>query len=302
VAANMTDPMRTAGVPELRLMAARRSVLSQVRELTRFRDLVGLLVRKELIVRYQHSVLGFVWSMIQPLFLLVVYTLVFAILGAGFANFAIWVLCGLLVWTMLSTSLVAATQSITSNASLVGKVKFPRAVLPLASVGAALVHLCLQTLAFGIILAATRHSVAWSYMWLLPIALVTCVVVCAALSVLLAPMNVYARDTMHLLDLIVLGWFWVTPILYQYERASSWFANHGLPDWVLLLNPATPVVITVQRAIYGSAHADDVALLPANGPAWYLAVLALTLLFWLTILTIALKVFDRADVHMAETL
>jgi ABC-type polysaccharide/polyol phosphate export permease len=145
-------------------MSARRTIPAHLAELVRYRELIGMLVRKELKVRYQHSILGFTWSMIQPLFLLVVYSLVFAILGAGFAEFAIWVLCGLLVWTLVSTSLVSATQSITGNASLVGKVRFPRAVLPLSSVGAALVHFCLQSGAFAVILVVTRHPVAWSYM------------------------------------------------------------------------------------------------------------------------------------------
>ncbi|MBA3288028.1 MAG: ABC transporter permease [Acidimicrobiia bacterium] len=292
----------TQDAPELRLMAARRSVVEHVREISRFRELVGMLVRKELTVRYQHSTLGFVWSMIQPLFLLIVYSVVFAILRAGFADFAIWVLCGLLVWTLVSTSLTTATQSITSNASLVGKVKFPRAVLPLSSVGAALVHFCLQAVAFAVILAVTRHDVAWSYMWLVPVALLTCAIVCAAMALLLAPLNVYARDTTHLLELLVLGWFWATPILYQYERAASWFGRQGFGEWILLVNPVTPIVITVQRAIYGTDTVDDLRLLPASGPAWYLGVLLATAAAWGVVLALSLRAFDRADIHLAETL
>ena len=125
-------------------------------------------------------------------------------------------------------------------------------MLPLSSVGAALVHFCLQSIAFAVVLVVTRHAVDWSYMWLLPIAVATCLDRVRRPRVLLAPLNVYARDTMHLLELLVLGWFWVTPILYQYERAARWFSNHGLGEWVLLVNPATPIVITFQRAIYGT--------------------------------------------------
>ena len=210
-----------AGSAELRPMSGRRSALAHVREVIGYRELLVMLVRKELAVRYKNSVLGFTWSMLQPLFLLVVYAAVFAILGAGFARFAIWVLCGLLIWTLISSSMITATVSITSNASLVGKVKFPRAVLPLASVGGALVHFFLQILAFAVVLVIARHPVDWEYVWLLPIALVTCLIVCAALSLVLAPSNVYARDTMHLLELLVLGWFWATPILYEYMRAAD---------------------------------------------------------------------------------
>lgn len=299
----MTDSLRTpTDVPELRLMSARRSVPAQLREISRYRELIAILTRKELTVRYQHSVLGFTWSMLQPLFLLVVYTVVFAILGVGFDNFAIWVLCGLLVWTLISTSLLTATHSITSNAALVGKVRFPRAVLPLSSVGAALVHFGLQAIAFAVLLIVTRHPIEWGYVWLLPVALATGVIVCAALSMLLAPLNVYARDTAHLLELLVLGWFWATPILYQYERSAGWFGRHGLGEWALLANPATPIVITFQRVIYGTDRVDDVQLLPAEGAFWYFAVLAVTAVAWAVVLGLALKIFDRADVHLAETL
>ena len=137
-----------------------------------YRELLINLTRKELTVRYQHSVLGFAWSMLQPVFLLVVYTIVFRILGAGFAKFSIWVLCGLLIWTFVSSSLLTATKSITENYSLVGKVKFPRAVLPLSSVASALVHLGLQSVAFAVLLLIVRHPVDWEYMWLVPFAVV----------------------------------------------------------------------------------------------------------------------------------
>ena len=291
-----------AGTAELRPMSGRRSPLAHVREIIGYRELLVMLVRKELAVRYKNSVLGFTWSMLQPLFLLVVYTAVFAILGAGFARFAIWVLCGLLIWTLISSSMITATVSITSNAPLVGKVKFPRAVLPLASVGGALVHFFLQIIAFAVVLLVTRHSVDWTYVWLLPIALVTCLVVCAALALLLAPSNVYARDTMHLLELLVLGWFWATPILYEYMRAATWLDSKGINGDLQLINPATPIVITFQRALYGTSSVGDRQLLPDNGPLWYLGVLAATAAIWACVGYLALRLFDRADVNMAETL
>jgi len=283
-------------------MAQRRSILGHVREIFQFRELLGSLTRKELTVRYKHSTLGFVWSMIQPLFLLVVYTAVFAILGAGFPRFAIWVLCGLLVWTFAATSMLTATVSITANASLVGKVKFPRAILPLANVGGALTHFLLQSIAFAGVLLVSRHTVDWTYMWLLPIALLVAVLVVSGLALLLAPLNVMARDTMHLLELLVMGWFWMTPILYQYERAVPFLERHGIPGEALLLNPFTSVVITFQRAIYGKSEVEGIALLPPDGPLWYLGVLAFTGAVALVILAVALKVFDRADANLAEAL
>ena len=130
---------------ELHLVAPRQPVSAHLRDLWRFRELLRNLVRKELKVKYKNSVLGFVWSMMNPLFLLAVYTVVFNILGTAFDYFTIWLLIGILVWNLFSTSVLAGTTSVSGNGYLVNKVRFPREVLPLASVGAALVHFFLQS-------------------------------------------------------------------------------------------------------------------------------------------------------------
>ena len=283
-------------------MAVRRSIVGHLREIVQFRELLVSLTRKELTVRYKHSRLGFLWSMVQPLFLLLVYTAVFTILGAGVPRFAIWLLCGLLIWTFASTAMLTATISITGNASLVGKVKFPRSVLPLASVGSALVHFVLQSVAFALVLIVAQQSVDWAYMWLLPIALLVAGLVVSGLALLLAPLNVMARDTMHLLDLLVLGWFWATPILYQYELVVPFLDRRGLPGELLLINPFTSIVITFQRAIYGTAEIEGTPLLPDQGPLWYLGALAVTGAVALVVLAVALRLFDRAEATMAEAL
>jgi ABC-2 type transport system permease protein len=297
----MSDVTATP-VPELKLVFERRSIPVHVRELVRYRDLLMILIRKELKVRYKNSALGFVWSMIQPVFMLVVYTAVFAILGAGFERFAIWVLSGLIVWTFVSTSLITSTQSITSNASLVGKVRFPRAVLPLASVGAAMVHFFLQMSAFAIVLLVSRHDVDWAYVPLLPLAFVACAVWCMALAIMLAPLNVIARDTQHLLELGILAWFWATPVLYQYDLASDWVGSQGIPGSILLLNPFAPVIITFQRALYGTYEIGDTSLLPSYGVGWYALIVGLSLLGAVIALALALKWFDHSEPNLVEAL
>lgn len=304
----MSDPSATAAISAtsstrpLQLVAERRSLPRHVAELVGYRDLLVILVRKELKVRYRNSTLGFLWSMAQPVFMLVVYTAVFAILGAGFERFAIWVLSGLIVWTLVSTSLVTATQSITANAPLVGKVRFPRAVLPLSSVGAATVHFVLQMIAFFIVLAVTRHDVDWAYVPLLPLAFVACLVWCMALAVFLAPLNVIARDTQHLLELAILAWFWATPILYQYDRAADWVGSQGVPGSIILLNPFTPVVMTFQRALYGAYEVGPTDLLPSYGVGWYLLVVCLSLAAAVVALLVALWWFERREPDMVEML
>src|SRR6478752_669864 len=131
---------------ELQLVAPRQPVSAHLRDIWRFRELLRNLVRKELKVKYKKSFLGFLWSMINPLFLLVVYSFVFNVLGTAFQYFTIWLLIGILVWNVFNTSVLTGTTSVSGNGFLVNKVSFPREVLPLSSVGAALVHFFLQSL------------------------------------------------------------------------------------------------------------------------------------------------------------
>ena len=287
---------------ELRIIAARRSNRVHVQEIWEYRELLLGLVNKELKVRYKNSVLGFFWSMAQPVFLLLVYGVAFSILKAGFDQFAVWLMCGLVVWTFAGTTLSTSVQSITANQHLVSKVSFPRAVLPLASLGASLVHFFLQSVAFGVVLLVLRHQIAWGWLWLLPIAAAVLTLFLSSLALLLSTVNVYARDTQHLLDLALQGMFWAIPILSEYQRVTNWFVGHGWPSWTPLLNPFTPVVITFQRAIYGTPFAGDRQLLPTADQWWYLRNLGVLALFSLVLLSIGLRAFDKAEGNFAEIL
>jgi ABC-2 type transport system permease protein len=240
--------------------------------------------------------------MLNPLFLLAVYSIVFNILGTSFAYFPIWLLIGLLVWNLFNTSLITGTSSITGNAYLVNKVRFPREVLPLASVGAALVHFFLQSAVLIAVLAVLRYNVDWAYVWLLPIALVALLLFAAALAILLGAMNVYLRDTGHLLELWMMAWFWLSPILYGYMLVANKIAEHGISGNVLLLNPITPCLITFQRALYGHATIGTTPLLPDGSPLWYLRNVVVMLAASVALLLVAIKIFDKAEGNFAEVM
>ncbi len=138
-------------------VAASRGLFRRVADVVRYRELLGNLIRKELKVKYKGSVLGFAWSLLNPVLYLVVFWVVFQIiLQAGIPNFAIFFLAGLLPWTLFSTSLGMATTSITGNASLVGRVWFPREILVLAPVGANVVHFFLQSVVLALALILFR--------------------------------------------------------------------------------------------------------------------------------------------------
>ena len=206
------------------------------------------MTRKELKVRYKNSVLGFAWSLVNPLLYLVVFYVVFqVILQSAVPSFPLFLLSGLLVWNLFSTGLAGATGSIVANSGIVNKVSFPREILPLAAVGAALVHFFLQGLVLVVALLVVRWDVAWTYMPLVPLALIGILLLAGALGILLSALNVYLRDTSHFLELALLAWFWITPIVYPFMTIGS---RGGWQTKLYMCNPVTPVVLVFQRALY----------------------------------------------------
>jgi ABC-2 type transport system permease protein len=297
--------MSTEPLPDTKVVRARTTVSEQIREILRYRELLVGLVRTELKVKYKNSILGFVWSMLNPALYLVVFYVVFQlVLGSGIPQFAIWLLSGLLVWNLFAPSLAAATGVVVNNSSLVKKVYFPRTVLPLSAVGASLVHFFLQAVVLVGALIIFQYNVAWGYLWLVPIALVVLLLLAAGLSILLSAVNVYARDTQHLLELLLLAWFWGTPIVYHYMLvANKLHEKAGL----YLLNPVTPIVLAFQRGIYGrTSFVNDagelVPMLPDESPLWYLRNLGFVALGSLILLYVAMRVFARVQGNFAEEL
>ncbi len=310
----MPITMTDTSAIELRQVLPRRSVGRHLADIWKYRELWLQLVRKELHVRYQKSLIGFLWSMLNPLFLLVVYSVAFSLLGQSFAWFGIWLLAGILVWNFFATCLSTGTAAITSNGYLVGKVHFPREVLPLASVGAAFVHLMFSSLLMVAVLLITRFHVDWSYLWLTAPALLALVVLASALAILLSAINVYARDTTHLLELALLAGFWLTPIIYPFMLVAQKLRGGGNWEYWLLANPLTSIVIAIQRGIYGEATIYESQtdpgqakvvrqfLLPDMSQWWYLRNLLIVLVCGLVLLAVAIKVFDRAEANFAEVM
>ena len=296
----------TSPSTEMRLVAPRRSVRAHIGEVWEYRELLGQLIRKELKVKYRDSTLGFAWSLLNPAFLMAIYYVVFQIfLKVGIPRFPVWLLSAMLVWNFFSTSLAAGTNSITSNSYLIGKVRFPREVLPLASVGAAFVHLCLQYSVLLCVIAAFRTGVAWTYLAIVPLALLAIILLACALAIMLGSINVYARDTQHLLELTLLAWFWLTPIIYQYSIVTNELKRRGLPVNLALLNPVTSITLTFQRVFYGKAVVlgkTRQVLLPLDGPGWYLRNVLIVLAISAFLVLLSLWIFDRAEGNFAEAI
>jgi ABC-2 type transport system permease protein len=220
------------------------------------------MVRKDLKVKYQGSALGFLWSLANPLLLMAIYYFVFGIiLKSGIPDFAIFIMAGLLPWSAFSSAVVAGTGSVVANAGLVKKVRFPLQVLPLSSVGYAMVHFVMQLVPVLLIALLLHRHYSPAVLLLIP-ATALLVLLATAFSYLLSAANVRYRDTAHFVELAILVWFWTTPIVYPTALIRDHL--HGML-WLYFLNPMATVVACFQRAIYvvdryptpggGSGHA-----------------------------------------------
>jgi ABC-2 type transport system permease protein len=283
----------------------------KVREVVRFRELLLNLTRKELKVRYKNSALGFVWSMVNPLLYLVVFYIVFNVfLPAGIPKFHVYLLSGLIPWTLFSNGLFQSTGSVVGNTDLVKKVYFPREFLPLSSIGAAVFHFFLQLGVLAAFLAITRFPLSGMPLLLIIPALVAELLVVSGMGLLLSAINVKARDTQHFLELALLAWFWLTPIVYPSAMAADRMTGRtiaGIPMLGLYLaNPMARIVLAFQRAIYGQVtpviDGQPFRALIDAPLHWYLQGIGFAALAGVVLIAFGWWVFHRLDPIFAEEL
>ena len=273
-------------------------------------ELLTELIRKDLKVKYKNSALGFVWSLANPLLYLAVFSLVFGFfLKSNVPWFAVLFMSGFLIWSFFNSATLDATGAVVGNANLVRKVRFPRVVLPLASVGFAGVHLVLQLLVFFLFLVPAYPDAFGPQLWLLVPALAVTVVFTTAMSLLASSLNVRYRDVQHLLEIALLAWFWLTPIVYPVTVVRDQLARHGLLELFkfYMANPMTAVVVAAQRAIYVHPVVTDsegklVRVLPAGGYGFYLQWLGVAAAISGVLLVVGLWTFRRLQADFAEEL
>jgi ABC-2 type transport system permease protein len=281
-------------------VSKRPSPFERIGHLWQYRELVGNLTRKELKVKYKNSVLGFVWSLLNPLMYLVVFSLVFNIISeTNVAYYGIFFLSGLLAWNLFSTGLSQGTSSIVSNAQLVTKVWFPREALVLASVAAAFVHFLLQSIVLLGALVVFRRMPDLTYVPVFLLALVVAITLATALAIGLSAINVYLRDTQHLLEVALLAWFWLSAIAYPYALVVDRLEGR---EWIANLNPMLTVVVAFQRTLYNPDFSVDsqASTMPDHAMSWYFAHLGIALAASLVLLYGALALFSRLEDNFAE--
>jgi homopolymeric O-antigen transport system permease protein len=221
-------------------------------DLVRYRELFANLFRRDFHAKYRGSVLGIVWSLVNPLALMGVYLVVFSLLwaGADIGHYPLYLLAGLACWLFFATSIDAAARSLLDSAELIKKVRFPRQLVPFSVVATQLVTFALM-LVILIVLSLAFIPEARSTVWLaVPLgALFVCLV--AGVSLVVACANVLFRDIEHILSAALLPWFFLTPILWRFEDLPSSVQDH---DTLLALlrwgNFITPPIYAVRDALW----------------------------------------------------
>jgi ABC-2 type transport system permease protein len=264
------------------------------------REVLLNLIRKELKVKYTASALGAVWSLLNPVVFLAVFSFVTKVLDNRIHHFPVFLLSGLLAWNFFSAALQSGAHSVIDNANLVKKVAFPREILPLSSIGVALFDFVLQSAVLLLFILVSGHGVRLPELFLYPLAIVTMIVVTAAATFWVAALNVRYRDVGHLLNIGLLVWFWLTPIVYQGSLVQSHLNDVsivGVSAWTLyLLNPLATIVLGFQRALYGVVvQPGGATVLPNVGVGWHVATLGALLVIGLVLLLLAWRsYFDRS--------
>lgn len=235
------------------------------------------LVKRDFQGRYAGSLFGFVWSLVQPLWLLLLFTFVFSTVmkvspvgDVRTKYFAVFLFGGLLPWMALQEGVLRSSTAITDNASLVKKLRFPSEILVLAVILAALLHEAIAAVIYLLVLAFVGE-LSWGGLPLLLIAVPLQVGLTLGLGLLASSLHVFFRDTAQILALLLNAWFYLTPVVYPLALVPE-----GYRRW-LELNPLTPLVGLYRQAFLGGSP----TLVPGTGGLAVVIAVLLSLGFWL---------------------
>lgn len=222
-----------------------------IKELWQSRELVFNLVKRDVKTRYKESVLGFFWSFMKPLLLMVILNLVFSNfvklkLDNDSIPYGLHLLCALLPWIFFAGGLSEATNSIVANSSLIKKVHTPNAVFPLSSILANLFHFCMALLVLFVFMIFYRvKPTLW--ILLLPVVILIQFIFIFGLSLILSSLNVFFRDVSSLLEVGLTAWFYLCPIIYpiymvKEMKGTLWYILY-------MLNPMAVIIALYRRIL-----------------------------------------------------
>ena len=225
--------------------------MDRIKEIYEYREMIFSLVRKDLRGRYKGSALGFLWTFINPLLQLMVYTMVFSvIMRSDIEKYYLFLFVALVPWMFFSASVTGGATSVLASKDMVKKIYFPREVLPIAYVTSSFVNMLLTFIVVFAVLIVTGFGINILSVLFLPVIFVIEYLLCIGIAMLTSALTVYFRDLEHILGILAMAWQFLTPVMYPQSMVEASLEKH--PNMLRLwnLNPMTPVINAYREILY----------------------------------------------------
>jgi len=259
--------------------------MSTIKELYAYRQMIFSLVKKDLRGRYKGSVLGFMWTFINPLFQLIVYTIVFSKIlpNNNVEKYYLYLFVALIPWIFFSSSITVGAASVVAQKDLVKKIYFPRMVIPISYVTSCFVNMLLSFIVIFAVIIITGTGFNYLALLTLPVIMLVEYLFALGMSLLTSAVTVYFRDLEHILSIVAMAWMYLTPIVYS----KSIVPKRYLP--LFNLNPMTPIIDCYRTVLYEKQVPDLSTLLLAAGLGVFFLIFGT-------------MVFNKLQKHFAEEL
>ena len=200
-------------------------IVQYVQEFWKYRDLLKLLVSRDIKLKYRRSFLGYIWSVLNPLLIMVVMTVVFSTMfKRNIDNFPVYLFCGQLLFNFMNSSTHQAIFSITGNAALLKKTYVPKYIFTIAKITSGMIDMVFSLGALVIVMLVTRAKISWTAL-LFPFVLLQLYLFCIGLGLFLAQGNVFFKDIQYIYNALTTAWMYLTPIFYPIEALPEWLNN-----------------------------------------------------------------------------
>lgn len=220
-------------------------MINRLKELYAYREMIVSLVKRDLKGRYKGSTLGFLWTFLNPLLQLAVYTMVFSvIMRAGIEDYYLFLFVALIPWIFFSTSLAGGASCVLAQQDMVKKIYFPREVLPVAYVTSQFVNMLLSFIVIFAVLIFSQHTLQLEAVMCLPLIMIVEYILALGFTMVMSAVTVYLRDLEYILSILTLAWQFMTPVMYSIDQ---------VPDevqWVFMCNPMTYIIIAYRDILY----------------------------------------------------
>ena len=257
------------------------SLVKKIKEIYNYRHMLKTLIKQDIDGRYKGSVFGFLWSLLNPLLLLLVYSVVFQfVFKTDIENYPIYLFICLMPWNMFTNTIFNGTVCVSGNGGILKKVYFPREVLPLAVVISNIIQYCYSFVIVFIALLISGVGASW-YMLLLPFIVLIQAIFSLGIIMILGAANVYVRDVQYIMTPVMMIWMYATPILYSISMIPERFVS------LYMLNPMANIMLAYQDILYNKTMPN-------------LGGLGIIFLISVAILALGYIVFNKLQRRFAE--